>query len=217
MCTHFSVVQSPAGFERVERWDHLSFTEERILTYIGTRYLTNTQSVVLVRPRSLLRNLSVGVGSHVQSEEKINRCHFLWHQWYDFTILHHFFQNFLSGGATYTTQWLSLDYIQRKKFTDNQGWRDAMGFWNGIWSIFMKVFILGTAPTRLLRIPKYHTNVSIISKKGTHKCIHSRIKFCEAISSFWKLLSHCGKIFVKCNANKCARQFWKRLSLNFSF
>lgn len=74
-------------------------------------------------------------------------------------------------------------------------------------SIFRKVFVLGTVPKRLLRIPKYHTYVSIFSKKGTHKCIYSRIKFREAISSFWKLLSHCRKILVKCNAKKYARQF----------
>lgn len=77
---------------------------------------------------SLLRNLSVGVGSHVQSEEKINRSHFLWHQWYDFTILHHFFQNFLSGGATYTTQWLSLDYIQGNKMYRQSRMSRSLGF-----------------------------------------------------------------------------------------
>lgn len=65
VCTHFSVVQSPAGFERVECWDHSPFTGVRIYTYIGTRHPTNTQSVVLVRPLSLLRKLSVRIRTHV--------------------------------------------------------------------------------------------------------------------------------------------------------
>ena len=84
-------------------------------------------------------------------------------------------------------------------------------------SIFRKVFVLGTVPKRLLRIPKYHTNVSIFSQKGTHKCIYSRIKFREAISSFWKLLSHCRKIFVKCNARNTLDYFERDIRCIFLF